>query len=336
MLVPVIGIVQVGAQGWADRYTYLPQIGIYLCLSWGLADISVRWLHRKVIIGMGCGLVLAILIWIARAQVSHWKDSESLWTHTLAVTPDNCVVENNLGEVLFKRGEIDAALSHYEKALDIRTQQETSRYDFLLALSHANIGTALYRKKRFDEAISHYQKAIEHQPDYGESYLGFGGALAEKGQDQDAIVVLQRAATLQPENAEIYARLGTVFLAQGKDEEAIAQYQKALELAPGSLAPLNNLAWLFATSPNPVIRNGPKAVELAERALQLSGGTDPFYLHKLAAAYAANENFPRALETAQRAVQLALAQGNFALASELRRNISVYQTNNPLTDVRRK
>jgi tetratricopeptide (TPR) repeat protein len=335
MLVPVLGLVQVGAQGWADRYTYLPQIGLYHCLTWGLADLSVRLPQRRAILGLGGTLVLIALAWTARVQASHWRDSESLWTHTLAVTSESGVAHNNLGAVLYQRGQIDEALSHYERALEIRSREQTSRYDFLLALTHANIGAALHRKGLLDEAIGHYQKATELQPDYAEGYLGLGGALAAKGQLDDAIVLLQKAVMIRPDFAAAYADLGSMFLTKRQDLEAIASYEKALELAPRSLTSLNNLAWLFATNPDPSIRNGPKALALAEQAVQISGGADPFYLHKLAAAYAATGRFSQALETARRALQLATDQGSSALAGELQRNISVYQTDNPLTDTRR-
>jgi tetratricopeptide (TPR) repeat protein len=335
MLVPVLGIIQVGEQGWADRYTYLPQIGLYLCLTWGIADLSARWPQRRIALGAGAALAVASLAWTARAQTFHWRDSESLWTHTLAVTSASSVSHNNLGDVFYQRGKIDEALAHYQKALEIRLREHTSRYDFVLALTHANIGGALQQKGLLDDAISHYQKAIELQPNYAEGYLGLGGALAAKGQLDDALVPLQKAVTIRPDLAVACADLASVFLAKGQHAEAVAYYQKALDLDPRSLTALNNLAWLFATSPDPSIRHGPKAVTLAEQAVQISGGADPFYLHKLAAAYAATGRFSQAVETAQRALQLATEQGNSALAGELRRNISGYRTNNPLIDRRR-
>ncbi|MEY2495489.1 MAG: protein O-mannosyl-transferase [Verrucomicrobiota bacterium] len=335
MLVPVIGIVQVGAQGWADRYTYLPQIGLYVLVTWTLADVTAGWRYRRELLGAGGALAVAALGWTAWVQTGFWRNSETLWTHTLAVTTENEVAHNNLGEVLDKRDQIDEALSHYEKALEIRSHKQTSRYDFLLALTHSNLGTVLRRKGLLNDAIDHYRKAVELQPDYAEGYFGLGGALTEKGWLDGAIDAFRKALTLEPEYAGAYIGLGTALLRAGRPVEAIVQYQKALELAPQALVALNNLAWVYATSADPSIRNGPKAVLLAEQAVRVTG-QDPFYLHKLAAAYAAVGDFPKALETAERALQSATRQGDAALAGELERNILLYQANTALTDTRQE
>ena len=335
MLVPVIGIIQVGAQGRADRYTYLPQIGLYLALVWGLAQLSMKWQYRRQVLGTAAGLALFALGWIAWVQASIWQNSESLWTHTLAVTSENEIAHNNLGEVLSRRGQTDEALSHYEAALRIRTEHQTSRYDFVLALTHANLGTALRGKGYVDEAIVHYEKAIAWQPDYPASYFGLGSALIEKGRIEDAIAALRKAVQIRPDYTEAHVGLGDAFLRQQNDQEAIAHYERALEISPQAVVPLNNLAWLFATSPDKSIRNGPRAVVMAERAVRVSKGQDPLFLHKLAAAYAATGDFPRAVETAQNAQLFAERQGNTLLANELQRNIATYRTNNALSSTRR-
>ena len=335
MLVPVIGVIQVGAQARADRYTYLPQIGLCLGLVWGVAQLGPKWRYCRQVSGAAAGLALFALGPIAFVQASLWRDSESLWTHTLAVTSENEIAHNNLGEVLTRRGQTDEALSHYEAALRIRTQHRTSRYDFILALTHANLGTALLGKGRVDEAIAHYEKAIESQPDYHESYFGLGSALVQKGRIEEAIAAFRKAVEIRPDYTEAHVGLGDAFLRQQNDREAITHFERALEIYPEAVVPLNNLAWLFATSSDTSIRNGPKAVVMAERAVRVSKGQNPLFLHKLAAAYAATGDFSKAIETAQTAQLLAERQGNAPLTHELQRNISIYRTNNALSSTRR-
>src|ERR1017187_2020026 len=124
MLAPVIGIVQVGAQARADRYTYLPQIGFFFLLSRAAADLCAGWRHRRVVLGGGSTIIPMALIFCARAQTAYWRNSESLWTHTLACTSDNFIGHNNLGIALFKTGNVDEAMVHYQKALEIKPRSE--------------------------------------------------------------------------------------------------------------------------------------------------------------------------------------------------------------------
>ena len=133
MLVPVIGIIQVGLQARADRYTYLPQIGLYVLLTWAAADLCAGWRHRRVVLGGGATVILAALIFCARAQTSYWRNSESLWTHTLACTSDNFIAHNNLGNALLQKGRVDEAIAHFQKALQINTSandQFFARFNF--------------------------------------------------------------------------------------------------------------------------------------------------------------------------------------------------------------
>ena len=116
MLVPVIGLVQVGAQARADRYTYLPQIGLYLLLTWAAADLCTGWRHRRAVLGGGATVILVALIFCARVQTSYWRNSESLWAHTLACTSDNFIAQNGLGATLLQKGKLDEAITHYQKS----------------------------------------------------------------------------------------------------------------------------------------------------------------------------------------------------------------------------
>jgi tetratricopeptide (TPR) repeat protein len=332
MLVPVIGLVQVGEQARADRYTYLPQIGLYLALAWTIADLSVSWRRRREILGVATATLITALTWRALIQASYWKKSETLWTHTLAVTTDNGVAYNNLGFIFLQRGELDEAISHFQTALNIRANNPQTHYNLGSALVHNNLGNALVRKKLVDEAIAHYEKAVELRPDYADGHYNLGSALLQEGRIDEAIAHWQKTVSIQPNDAEAHTTLGDALLRKGEIGQAIAQYQAALEFSPQSISTLNNLAWALSTCPDASLRNGAKAIELAEKADRLSGGKNPIFIRTLAAAYAENGRFTDAIETAQRALQLTTAQDNFALANKLEKDLDLYRTNVPLRD----
>jgi tetratricopeptide (TPR) repeat protein len=335
MLTPVIGIIEVGAHTRADRYTYLPQMGLLICLTWAVAELSANWRYRRQILGAAGGVVVLALTWSAALQAARWRDSETLWTHTLRVTSDNHVAHNNIADLLYQRGDVDKAFPHYQKALEIRSQSHIGNYDFLLALYHNNYANAVRWKGALDEAVTHYERAIEFQPDYYDAYLNYGGALLERGSHEAGIAILRKLLQMQPGMAAAHSDLGTALLQQGDEQEAIEHYETALAIDPRSDAPLNNLTWLFATSRDPLIRNPTRAVELAQQATRLLGGDDPMLLHKVAAAHAANGNFQEAIATGERALEIARREGNAGLTNELQQNIARYETGTPLTDVRR-
>src|SRR5437667_9457648 len=329
MLVPVIGLVQVGEQARADRYTYLPQVGLYLALTWTIVDLSASWRRRREILGVAAAVVITALTWRAWIQASYWKNSETLWTHTLAVTSDNDVAHNNLGFIFLRRGELDEAISHFQTALNIRANNPQTHYNLGSALVHNNLGNALVRKKLVDEAITHYEKAVELRPDYADGHYNLGSAMLQEGRIDEAIAHWQKTVSLQPNDAEAHTTLGDALLRKGEIGQAIAHYEKALEIAPHSLLTLNNLAWALSTCPDASLRNGARAIELAQKADQLAGGQNPIFIRTLAAAYAENGRFSDAIETAQRALQLALAQDNFALASKLEKDLDLYRKFSP-------
>jgi len=335
MLTPVIGIVEVGAQARADRYTYLPQIGLLICITWAAAELSAGWRYRRQVLAASGAIAIVALAAAAWRQAAHWRESETLWAHTLHVTSDNHVAYNNIGDLHFQRGEIDKALPHYQKALEIRSGSRIGNYDFLSALYHSNYGSALRRLGRGEEAIPYYEKAIELQPDLADTYLNYGGALIENGAVDEGITALRRLVELEPNHVAGQSDLGTALLQKKAEKEAIEHYEQALAIEPRALTPLNNLSWLYATSRDPAIRDGARAVVLAEQATRVVPRDHPMLLHKLAAAHAANGDFSRAIEVAERALRSASAQDNSALAQELQRNLSSYRAGRPLTDLRR-
>src|SRR5205807_7640405 len=154
MLVPVIGFVQVGEQGHADRYTYLPQVGLFVAAVWFAADVAKvrRSRSRLAITTAVATLVILALAWMAFIQTSYWHNSETLWSHALAVTSDNDVAHNNLGYLCVDRGDLHNAISHFETALRIRTSRLVTHYNVGSAFVQMNLGDALGRKGQTDEA----------------------------------------------------------------------------------------------------------------------------------------------------------------------------------------
>ena len=350
MLLPVLGLVQVGGQAHADRYTYLPQIGIYLAVTWLAADLAAKWQVGRMALGGLMAIVLAILMVCAWKQTAYWKNSETLWRHALACTRGNILAYVNLGHELFEQGRLDEAISHYQKGLE--TQPNNRQF-------HNNLANALREKGKLDEAIVHYEKAVQIQPGSAEAQFNLGKALGLKGKQEEAIARyeialqvepgflparmslgnallrqgkadlaaahFQKVLEIRPNDAGMHLNLGLCFFQTGKMEEAKLQYEKALQVAPADPGIQNNLAWLLATSPVAPLRDGNKAVELARQANALTGGERALILRTLAAALAEAGSFPEAVETAQRASILAEAQSIPDLARQIQFELKFYQ-----------
>jgi protein O-mannosyl-transferase len=193
MLVPVIGIVQVGLQGHADRYTYLPQIGLVIALVWLIDDLTKSWPARKLILSAAALLVLGTLSVLSARQTTYWRDTATLWRHTLAITPDSDVAHVGLGGVLFVQGQIDESIDHYERALRLRDGN---------VAAHFGLARALAAKQKVDPAISHLQKTLNIQPDYIAASNDLGVLLASKGDIKQAIAAWRQTLSFDPENPD--------------------------------------------------------------------------------------------------------------------------------------
>jgi protein O-mannosyl-transferase len=221
MLVPVIGIIQVGLQGHADRYTYLPQIGLYLALVWLLRDLTKSWMPRKIVLAASAAIVLSTLSILSWKQTTHWRDSETLWRYALAMTPANDVANVGLGGILFVRGEIDEAIECYRRALWHRDGN---------AAAHYGLGKALATKQKTDEAIFHFEKALEIQPDSITASNELGVMFASKGEIANAIAAWRRTLTSDADDpvaandlAWVLATAADADLRDGKEALALAQ-----------------------------------------------------------------------------------------------------------------
>jgi tetratricopeptide (TPR) repeat protein len=332
MLLPVIGVIQVGAQARADRYTYLPHIGLYLVVTWGIVDLTARWRYRRQVLAALAGIAVVTLTWRAWVQTTYWRNSESLWTHALAVTSNNATAHNNLGLVFQQRGHLDDAIAQYHRAV---ATSAGSNYDTnSVAVAHNNLGFALLQKAELDAAAAEFEKAVKISPNYADAHFNLGNARFEKDRVDDAIVQWEKTLSIQADDAEAHTNIGRAFFRKGQIDQAVAHYKKALEIAPHSIWASNDLAWIFATCSNASFRNGPEAVAMAQRALQVSGAEDPTVLRTLAAAYAESGRFSDAIEAADRALGLARRQSDFALTRNLQEDVDLYRTSSPLRDTR--
>jgi tetratricopeptide (TPR) repeat protein len=334
MLIPVIGIVQVGEQGHADRYTYLPHIGLFVAIVWFAIDVATVRRSKLQVAATTAAAVLIILAlaWAAFMQTSYWRNSETLWTRALAVTSDNDVAHNNLGYLCVDRGELDKAISHFESAARIRSGKRDPHYDLASAFVQMNLADALARKGRSDDAMVHYEEAIRLQPNYADAYYNRGTVLFAKGRVDEAIADWENALQMDPNDADAHTSLGNALLQKGSLREAIAHYVTALALAPEDPHSRNNVAWVLATASDSSIRDGARAVGFAQEAVQLSGSREPRFLRTLAAAYAESGRFSEAISVAQQAAVIATMQGKPDMAKRLEKDLVLFRGNLPLRE----
>ncbi len=332
MLLPVIGIVEVGLQGHADRYTYLPHVGLYIALTWLVSDVPRSLPHRKEILAIVGGGIVIVLSACAWKQTTYWRSSETLWTHTLAVTTDNDVALTNLGTSLMDRGQLDDALSYFQRALAVRSRSEHSHYNLSLALIHDSVGNVLARKGRLLDAVAHFRQAIEFRPDYPDAHYNLGTLLFQSRDLDGAIAEWRITLSLHPNDPGTNANLGNALVQKGLLREAATHYEVALQSEPDSPVALNNLAWLLSAGPDDSLRNGARAVELARNLNRVSKQNNPFFIRTLAAAYAEAGQFDLAIETAQGASELANAQGQHSLATQIQDETDLYRQHLPFRD----
>jgi tetratricopeptide (TPR) repeat protein len=262
MLVPVIGLLQVGWQGHADRYTYLPQIGLYIAVTWAVTDLTCSWRYQRIALSTAAVLVVAALSYCAWGQTSYWRNSETLFTHALAATSNNDVALNNLGIIFLDKGELDEAISKLQAAIDLRPEN---------APAHDNLAKALLKKGRVAEAMVHYRKFLELEPANVEARNTLGTVLIQQGHVREAIDQWQEALATQPQNGNAASNLAWVFATCPDDSirdgtRAADLGERALRISGGKIAMIYKvLAAAYA-------ENGrfADAIETAQRGADLA------------------------------------------------------------------
>jgi tetratricopeptide (TPR) repeat protein len=224
MLVPVIGLLQVGWQGHADRYTYLPEIGLYIAVAWGVTEFTRFWRLQRIILGAATIVIVAGLSSCAWVQTSYWRNSETLFGHALAVTRNNDVALNNLGIIFLDKGQLDEAISKLQAAVELRPEN---------APAHDNLAKALLKKGQVAEAMVHYRKFLDLEPSNVEARNTLGTALIQQGRVREAIDQWQEALATQPENGNAASNLAWVFATC--PEDSIRDGARATELGERAL-----------------------------------------------------------------------------------------------------
>lgn len=231
-LVPVIGLVQVGPQSMADRYTYVPLIGLFIIIGWGFDEVVARWRYRRIASGAFIGVLLLALIICSRMQVRYWRNSASLFQHAIDVTTNNYYAQHSLGKALARQGKLDEAIVHYSKALQIRPDY---------AEAYFCLGAALEEQRKFQEAISSYSKALQIRPNYAPAHNNLGILLGRKGNLEEAIGHFLKVLEARPDYAEAHNNLGITLARQGKLDEAIRHLSEAVRIKPDYAEASNNL-----------------------------------------------------------------------------------------------
>ena len=223
MLVPVIGLVQVGGQSMADRYTYLPLIGVFIVLVWGAGAMLERWRLPKQIIWTVVILILAACTARTLDQLRFWQNTGTLFNHAIAVTKGNAVAYYNLGEYCSGQGRLDEAMDDYLKAIQIRPN-----YDDALN----NLGVTLALKGNLDSAAARIQESIRYQPKKADAYYNLGNVFVMQNKPDEAIAAYTEALQLKPDYPEAHNNLANLLAAQGHLEEALKHYRETLRLNP--------------------------------------------------------------------------------------------------------
>jgi tetratricopeptide (TPR) repeat protein len=300
MVAPVIGLMQAGEQARADRFMYVPLVGLLFIAAWGgaalLASMGIR---TRAVAALAIAVVLASAV-VAHAQASYWIDSVTLWRHAAAVTDANYVAYENLGQALRERGDLDGAIANYEQSLTLLPANSTGHESVIrnslglilerqgrpdaaeryfaeatqlnprFAEAQNNLGNALAMQGQFDEAIAHFRAALAIQPQSTEALIGLGGALVREGRPDDAAVQYREALRLDPGMAQAHNGLGSALTLQHRDDEAMVEFTRALELKPDLPSAHLNIAIVL-------LRKGdtPGAQRHLETALQIDPGYQP-------------------------------------------------------------
>jgi Flp pilus assembly protein TadD len=270
-LIPVIGIMQVGSQSMADRYTYIPLIGIFLSLVWGLWELFCRLRHGKAAFGVVSVTALVLFTVITQVQVGFWKNSETLFRHAIKVTKNNYMAHNNLGVVLLDKGDVEGAIREYQEALRMKP---------MFYLAHFNLGLAYTKKGEASRAIEYYVKGLQINPDYTKVHNDLGALFMMAGQTDEAIKQYDESLRLDPYQPAVYNNLGNTYIHKADLNKAAECFKKAVQINPDYTMALYGLVLIYSTR-----QEYPKALEMLQKIRRLQPNK-PEVSYNIACIYA--------------------------------------------------
>jgi tetratricopeptide (TPR) repeat protein len=417
-LVPVIGIVQAGSQSMADRFIYVPMIGLLIALSWGAAELFRKLNQQKLAPALATAVVLLACIGMARYQLQFWRDSMTLFHRCIAVTRNNAVAHYNLGYAYALKNDGAKAKQHYTEALTISPKYVDARNNLAGALfaegrlndaaveykkvlesapnhplAHFNLGIVLERQNHLPEALIHYEvvantqpqnidahlkvtetlgrmgkpeqafervetmlrlnaksaeahlkagkvyfaqqnlpmaqqrfeTAVELNPNHIEARYELGNILGMQGKISDAMPHFAKVVDAKPDFAQAQFAFGATLASQGKEDQAVEHYRKAVLSDPQYIPALFSLSWLLSTHRDAKLRNGKEALQLAQRAVEITEGKNAAMLDLLGAAHAESGNFSEAITATEKALKLAEDALEFKQLPDLRNRLQLYQ-----------
>lgn len=322
-LLPVLGIVQVGAQAHADRYVYVPHIGLFAALAYGIAQIAARGAISRAIVFAASAAVLCACTLATRSQVALWRSDRALFEHAIAAAGPSPMAHDALGRAVQADGELEAAIEHYRAAIALRPGY---------ASAWVNLGTALDAGGDAAGALSSFERATHEAPRLTEAWVNLGSALGRARRSDEAAAALARALELDPTNPGALWNSALNDLLRGEHVGAVEHFRRALAAEPALRSDDQALpfAWMLATHGDAAVRDGELSAELAREALERRGPRDLQALEVLAAAEAELGRFEAALEHSHAALEAAESAGLQQDAARLRGEIELYRAAKPL------
>lgn len=324
MLVPVIGLVQVGSQSGADRYTYWPSIGLIAAMILTVSECIVRFPRFKGVVFVIAGFVLVASVALTTLQLPYWRNAETLGTRSIEVAPENIVGHQIRGKYWYDQGKSAEALQEFQRAVQIGERHPI----VAKASAHNDLGNLLAEMGQQQEALGQYQAAIKLAPRSVEPHNNLAITLADLGRFLEAMEAHAQAIELAPDSARPQYLMGKTYWRMGRAAEAIACFRRALAVSPQDYQSLTMLARILAATPEAALRKGEESVRLAQQAVNLTGQQQPLALDALAMAKAEQGDFAAAQQIMAQALALAPVQAT-NLLTELRSHAEMFQARQP-------